>query len=115
MGRPRYTETQHAQGGFLQFIDLEVTAPWPGHNHTASIQFEALPTVSENLRIIKTGHLGDGTPYDLVLLEFDPSECDETSVILLAQVALDAGDSISITYANSDNQDCDASITLEGA
>jgi len=114
MTRERYLEDSEIEGP--QQIDLRVTAPWCGHNHTISILLAEIPEDPAPITIYKRIIRKDGTDaYNAICAEIDPTQCEDKQIWFMTQVGLMAGESMGIAYSNPDELKVKFQVILEGA
>jgi len=93
-------------------LSVELAAPWVGVNKTIYINFPVLPAAGD-LLTISHQHRNGLPAWKTELFSEDPNLCNIRSFSFLSQVALQAGDSLIVEYANNADVEITCSITLE--
>jgi len=102
--------------GVPEAIDLTISAPWTGHNHTINIHFDLLPVSAGSIVISKNCRNRDGSlTWQANCATIDPLECETTDIWFMTQVGLNPGESIQVEYANPDDREVSVEVILEGA
>ena len=71
--------------------------------HSVTCKFSSAPTTSENFVVTKNSV--NGAAYDVPLLSEDPSSAAVTSIVQIwaeGEVVLQVGDSVDVTFTNTD-------------
>lgn len=109
----RYRENAEAVATNTESIAINFVAPAELQMEQLTAHWGGVPTTSESIVLTKIS-VETGARYDTVLRSVDPSVGAEyiTDLVCVIPFRFAAGDTVQITYPNSDDQDVGVEIML---